>query len=1138
MKLSFIQKIALAIFWVVNYNSIATSQNISNSVLSNGQWFKIGVTKSGIHKIDANFLNQAGFSINQIDPRNIHIFGNGGGMLPQNLNTPRAQDLVENHIFVSGESDGVFDNQDFILFYAEGPDQWDFNDVTRLFEHQKNIYADTNYYFIRIDENPGARLATQEESGNATTNINTFLDYDFHELDENNVIGSGRQWYGEVFSFISQHDVTFPVTGLTSNSSIHLQSSVMARDTRPTSFELKVNNNLIGEQSIASVTNGTYDFKGRNSNASFTFNSTLNPDPDNLTFNVTYNQQGGNGTGYLNYLRINYFRDLRLYDNQTRFSNPAILDQSAVNYQIENISNETTIWDISDPLNPKNQSFRVNGTRADFSRTVAGLLQEFIVFQGNNFESPFPFGAVANQNLHALEVPNLVIVTPILLLSEAQRLASFRQNNDGLKVAVVTTQQVYNEFSSGKQDITAIRDFMKFLYDQNTAELKYLLLFGDASYDYKDRITGNSNLVPIYESRESLHPIFSYSSDDYFGFMDDDEGDWVENSIGDHDLEIGIGRIPVKNINEARVVVDKLIAYDSDASGLGSWRNTVCFVADDGDSNIHQRDADQLAEDIEDLYADFNTQKLYLDAFEQVPTANGELSPIIEESLNNAVERGVLILNFTGHGGEIGWTDERILDIPQIKSWQNPSNLPLFVTATCEFGRFEDPEQVSGAEEVILSPRGGGIGLITTTRPVFSSSNFALNRAFYEVVFEPIDGEMPRLGDLMVLTKNNSLSGSVNRNFSLLGDPSMRLAYPKEEVVITEINGQSISSITDSLNALERVRLAGQVRNLNGSLQEDFQGTLEITVFDKRQTIQTIGTSSNPMLFQDREIMLFKGQSSIINGHFTTEFIIPRDIDYTFGQGKISLYAKNDQGNQDANGASTQIIIGGSFQNAPIDNSPPQIGLFLEDESFVSGNEVNPNALLIARLNDENGINISEAGIGHEITAWLDENQDSTFVLNEYYTAQKDDFTSGTVLFPLENLSPGKHKLTLKAWDTHNNSATQSIEFEVASNAFINLENVINYPNPVRNETNIAFDHNKSGLPLQIQVDIIDSQGKIIRKLESDFTFSDSRIEISWDGLDQKGQRLQNGVYFYRLKVFSPEDQAQTQVIKRIVFIN
>ncbi|MDX2302555.1 MAG: type IX secretion system sortase PorU [Microscillaceae bacterium] len=1136
MRLSFIRKIALAIFWV-GLSCIQTSAQVNYfSVLSQGQWFKLGVTQTGIYKINADFLNKAGFATNQLNPKNIRIYGNGGGMLPQLLGTHNSFELLQNQIFVAGQEDGKFDNQDFILFYAEGPDSWKLNPENKLFEHQKNIYADTNYYFLTVTEEGGLRTSNQEIISETGTPLNTFLDYHFHELDETNIISSGREWYGEVFNFLNERSFTFPITGIVPNSDIFLNSSVMARDTRQTSFEIRTAGTLIGEQEISAVTDGTYDFKGRNRQDLFKFNASALSDANNLVISLKYDQNGGNGTGYLNYLRLNFWRQLRLYDHQTRFRNPESLNHDLVTYQISQATADMIIWDITNPLYPAIQPFTWANGVASFSSEPSSMVREFIAFRTDDLDAPIPAGKIDNQGLRTMEVPNLVIVTPKLLLSEAQRLAEFRQNHDGLKVAVVTTQQIYNEFSSGKQDVTAIRDFMKLLYDKNKEPLKYLLLFGDASYDYKDRINANTNLVSIYESRESLHPIFSYSSDDYYGFLENGEGTWEENSSGDHDLEIGIGRIPVKNLQEARAVVDKLIAYDADAASYGSWRNSVCFVADDGDGNLHQRDADQLAEQIEDKNIDFNSQKVFLDAFEQIPTANGELSPDVEAQLNQAVERGVLIVNFTGHGGEIGWTDERILDIPQIKNWQNPRNLPLFVTATCEFGRFEDPRQVSGAEEVILNPRGGGIGLITTTRPVFSSSNFALNTAFYEVVFKPINGEMPRLGDIMVLTKNKSLSGSVNRNFSLLGDPSMRLAYPQEEVVITQINGHSPQD--DTLQALERVFLEGEIQNAEGLLQNDFQGTLEISVFDKRKTVKTRGSDASPLSFQNREIILFKGQASIQDGKFSLEFTVPKDIDYTIGSGKISLYAWNQAGNKDANGALIQIKIGGTYEDAPQDNTPPQISLFLEDDSFQPSDEINPEALLIAKLSDESGINISQAGIGHEITAYLDDDYENVFILNDYYLANKDTYTSGTVLFPLKNLSPGNHRLTLKAWDIYNNSTTQSIDFVVAEDAFLIIENVSVYPNPVRDQSKFIFSHNKTGKALQIQVDIINSQGKIVRSLLANSTFSEPNITIEWNATDQKGQRLQNGLYVYRLSVISPEDKAQQQIIRKLILIN
>jgi hypothetical protein len=671
------------------------------------------------------------------------------------------------------------------------------------------------------------------------------------------------------------------------------------------------------------------------------------------------------------------------------------------------------------------------------------------------------------------------------------------------------------------------------LYTRNPLKIKYLLLFGGASFDYKNRVPNNTNFVPIYESRQSLHPIFSYSSDDYLGLLEADEGEWLETGGDESDLDIGIGRLMVRNPQEAKQVVDKLIYYSNNPQTLGAWRNRVSFVADDGDGNTHQAHADELAELLEKTYPNFAPQKFFMDAFTQVSTPNGELCLDLKNQITEEVEKGTLILNYTGHGGEVGWSEEKILDIAQIRAWRNLNNLPLFVTATCEFGRYDDPFQTSGAEEALLNPRGGAIGLITTTRPVFASTNLVLNRAFYQSIFKANNGEMPRLGDAVRATKNLSKTGVVNRNFALLGDPSLRLAYPAQTAQITQINDLPIGK--DTLRALQNVKIEGEIQNAQGLINQDFSGIIEMELFDKRQTLQTKGTSSSAMPYQAYTALLFKGSAEVKNGKFEFNFIIPKDINYTFGKGKISFYAYNQNNTLDASNANNSLIIGGSRRNPPVDNTPPQLNLYLNDESFVSGNQVRREAVLLAKLNDLSGINISQAGLGHEIIAYLDNKTDSVFVLNDYYIADLNTFQRGSIRYPMQNLPLGKHRLTLQVWDTYNNSNSQSLDFEVVNNPIIQLTAVKNYPNPFGSQTTFSFLHDRAGKDLEIIVEIYNTNGKLIRTLQTIQNESPNLIELNWQDLDKAGNQISPGIYFYKITVYSPTDGARGQISKKML---
>lgn len=1116
------------------------AQTFANqSVLAQGNWYKIGVIQRGIYKMDYNFLKSLGVDVDNINPQNIQLYGNVGGMLPQTNNLPRIDDLQENSILVAGQEDGKFDAGDYILFYAQGAVSWKYNATKKLFEHTQNIYSDSVYCFLTIGRVAGKRIQAQNSVAGATQTLASFDDYQVYEKDERVVLaqGSGREWYGELFDFETNKSFTLTTPDLASNTPITITSFVMGRSALDTKFLLSVNGVVLGEQTIAAQPQGTYDIKGRNAVNDFTITSGQISNPEELSVSLNYDKNGGNSVGYLNYLSVNYQRQLRLYDNQTTFRSIASLGQAISNFSLGNMSNGAVIWDITDPANPLNQSYQLSGNQATFGANTTAL-KEFVVFQGSDFPVPESGKAIENQDLHALSPTNLVIITPDVFLSEAQRLAEFRRKHDGLSVTVVRLHQIYNEFSSGKQDITALRDFVRMLYLRSPQTFRYLLLFGDGSYDYKDRVANNTNFVPIYESRESLHPIRSHSSDDYFGFLEATEGAWIENRQGDHTLEVGIGRLPVKTLEEATNVVNKLINYANSKATLGNWRNRVIFVADDGDVNIHQLDADVLAEGVKADHQSFNVSKLYLDAFEQVPTPNGELAPELKESITQQVEKGALIINYTGHGGEIGWTEEKILDIPQINSWQNYNHLPLFVTATCEFGRYDDPLRVSGAEYILLNSKGGGIGLITTTRPVYSSTNFLLSKAFYAEAFKPVNGVMPRLGDLMIKTKNNSLNGEVNRNFALLGDPSMQLAYPRHRVMITKVNNMAIGQPMDTIKALSKVTVEGEVRDLQNNRLSGFEGVLDISIFDKEQQIQTLGNEGSRIKFNERKSKIYVGKASVKEGKFSFTFIVPKDINYQFGKGKWSFYAQANDGTTDANGAQTELIIGGTSNNITTDNTPPAITLFMNDETFVNGGQVQSSATLIAKISDESGINIAQTGVGHEISGTLDTDIENQWILNDFYIAELDTYQQGVVRYPVRDLKKGKHTITVKVWDTHNNSNEAKVDFLVTDDAVLAISQVMNYPNPLKSATTFRFDHNRAGEALQVTVQIYHQNGQLLKTLSYTTNNALSRFEGVWDGLDQQGKKIAQGIYVYKINVRSAKDGAEQFATKRLVVLD
>lgn len=1127
------------------------------SVLASGSWYKLAVTQAGIYQITGQDLQQQGIALSQIQPDRIQIFGHGGGMLPQALDQPRWHDIPENAIQVVGGEDGNFDPQDYILFYGQSPDKKGYRKVddTYQFSYQKHLYSDTAYYFLTFGQQQGKRVQTKENVTTVAQTITYFDDVAVHEQDLVNILaasntraGSGREWYGEALGRGESMTIAFDTPGLVPGTEVLLSTNLLSTSLQPAEFEVFINNQNVGKLQAEALIEGTYNEKGKEVSGLFTFNSDQLQGLEKTTFKLTYNAGGTSSSAYLNRVILNYKKQLALYGNQTIFQNPAIVQYPAVAFQIAAPSSEVQVWDITDPQLPAVQSFSYQHGAVHFGTATHDLLREFIIFKNENFLKPVWQGTVANQNLKDGELPDLVIVSYPGFVSEANRLAQFRREHDGLGVKVVTPQQVYNEFSSGAQDVTAIRNYLKYLNDQQPGQLKYVLLFGKCSYDYKDRVDQNTNFVPTYQSRNSTHPIYSYSSDDYYGFLEDEEGMWEESFAGDHTLDIGVGRLPVKSLQEAKAVVDKLLYYNTHASTLGDWKNKVVFVADDGDGNKHQQDADHLATQVDTTYAAFNASKIYIDVYPQESMPAGEKAPRVNEAIQDIIKKGAFIINYTGHGNERQWAHENILTTAMIGQWNNLDKLPFFVTATCEFGRHDDPQIISGAEQLVLHPKGGAIGTVTTARPVFSSANFLINKAFYYQIFRQEDGKYQTLGKVFQHTKNNGLNGRVNRNFSLLGDPSMRLAYPKDQIVIDSIltkNVQGVFVPSDTIKALAHVKLKGRILHSGQqTINPHFSGTLFLSVYDKPVQISTRGNGGTVMQFEERKSVIHRGKASIHQGLFELELVVPKNILYKNGNAKISMYAVDQHGdNWDAHGADTGIAIGGSVDPLPDDQQAPLISLYMDDTTFVNGGVTASNTTLLAFLSDANGINISANSLGQDISATLHKEGQETivqsFTLNDFFVTEMDVYQQGMVAYPIENLEDGKYVLTLQAWDNANNRSENSIEFFVQSQDNLIIHRFYNAPNPFDRQTLFIIDHNRPGDHLKVKIMIVDLQGKLVHGFEKDYSHASTRIQdAGWNGTGPHGHRLTPGMYLARLTLHSQTDGALKEKVQKIIIVN
>lgn len=1108
-----------------------------SSVLSSGQWYKVGITETGIYKIDRPMLLEMGISPESIDAKTFRIHGYGGGALPQLNETSRPIDLPENAILRSGLEDGVFDEEDYILFFGERPDLLKLNEQGFPF-YEGNIYSDTSYYFLTYAGGLGLGVQTEPAIEGLYQSIDTYDDLYVIENNTRNILkkdiergGSGREWYGEAFQLNLRLEIEYEydLSGFTGEGILIFSS--LSQSEGPTSFTLSSNDVEVGEQLLESVRPSIEaPYQERGVHHTDTFNISTAP-AETLKIKAVFNRDPSNlsNLARLDKIILDAKRELNLLENQVIFQSAASLENEMSTYEIGISENDLQVWNISDATRPSNIQFTIEGNTARFNEK-SEKTERYVCFKGSDFPAPKFFGAIQNQNIQAMSPNDGIVITASQFLNEANRLADFHRQHDNLDIAVITTDQIYNEFSSGRQDVSAIRDAIRHYWNKSSS-FKYALFFGDCSYDYKSRIENNTNYVPTYESKNSVHPIFSYSSDDFFGFMEDDEGNWEESSSGDHTLEVGIGRLPVKTIDEAEDIVNKIIRYSTSDRTFGNWKNKVTYVVDDGDFNRHVRDAEQLSDYFRVFEGQLSREKLYLDAFEQEIDASNESSPIVTSLFKEAIDEGTFVVNYIGHGNEFQWMDENVLDEEGLSQLSNRFQLPIFVTATCQFGRYDDPDFFSGSERLLLNPNGGAIALLTTTRPVFASSNFLVNRAFHETLFSTEEGEFPRLGDIIRITKNRSLRGPVNRNFSLLGDPFLRLNYPELKVEIYEINGKETQVATDTLSALEQVFLKGRIVGLDGNAVNNFNGIAEILLLDSETQSRTLGQESTPIDYSIQNNALFNGIVSVENGEFQSSFIITRNTSYRFESGELKVYAYDDKNALDASGSLNNFVLGGTTTEAKSDVLGPDITLYINNSDFVNGTAIPSGSMLIAELFDENGINISSNGFNQSITISIDEGP--AILANDKYSAALDSYQSGFVTFPLDDITPGKHSAVLKVWDLYNNSTSKQVDFIVSDAGGIVLTEVINYPNPVNNETTFSFVHNRGGEELEIKIEIIDIYGGEVELLEFEIDDTSSRIDdIYWN---IEAAAIDPGVYIYRIYARSTLDGATGRIARKLI---
>ena len=1121
---------------------------VTESVLQNGsgEWYKIALQNDGIYKINYDFLAAMGIDMSNLNPRDVHVFGNGDGKLPELNSVYRTDDLAQNSVQYFGAADNVFNQNDFILFYGWGPNRWRANG-TDEFEQIKNIYSDYSYYFININsERPSAEITSNPIITDAPDE--TITVYDYHACYENDLIsliGGGQRWYGELFDIDLEQTFNFSIPNI-ANSPVVFKTSIATNATSGagTLQRYSVNGITLTE---AVLPHTSIDFV-----RSSQIFSLSNPGSGSIPLKITIQRNSPSVMTYLDRIQLNAKRNLVFYGSQLGFRNLTGPQNGVGSFQLSNFPSTGFIWSLADRHHPKIISGVLSGSNYEFIDSLG--YKEYIASNGGTFLSAEFIGPVDYQNLHALPQAEYLIVTHPNFKTQADRLADLHRDQ-GLIVHVVTTGQIYNEFSSGGPDAVAIRSFAKMFYDRAQANPetapKYLLLFGDGTYDPKNRVPDNNNFVLTYQVVGSENHISALVTDDFYGMLDDNEA-----ITGADLLDIGIGRILASTITQAEQQVDKIEHYMNNGSDLfanagascclednslntfGDWRQKYVQVADDEESGYFiYNDTEPQYQYTKANHNEMNCDKLYLDSYPQQTSAGGQRYPEIVSAISDRIQRGALVFNYVGHGGEVGLAEERVVTIPQINSWNNINALTLFVSATCEFTKYDDPARISAGEWVSLNPNGGAIALMTTTRSVYFGVNTTTGNKFFQNVFDRNpDGTPLAFGDIVMRTKNETGSSDNKRSFTLIGDPALKIALPDLNIVTDSINGISPELAIDTIRALSKVVMKGHIEDHFGNTITGFNGVMTPSIFDKIKQQTTLGQDlySPEIEYELQRNVIYKGKVSITNGAFEFSFVVPKDISLNYGNGKISYYGFADQ--IDAGGYDTSVVIGGIDPNGISDAVGPEVTLYMNDENFVAGGQTDFEPILLAKIFDENGVNTVGNGIGHDITAILDGNSSEPFILNDFYVADLDSYQSGEIRFQFDDLTPGPHTLEFKVWDVNNNSSKSTIDFVVVDNENLVLQNVLNYPNPFTSSTEFMFEHSFACNELEVQIQIFTISGRLVQTLNEIIPTQGFRVsQIFWDGKDNYGDQLAKGVYIYRVKVKDTSGQTAEKTEKLVI---
>ncbi|MFA5832639.1 MAG: type IX secretion system sortase PorU [Bacteroidota bacterium] len=1104
-----------------------------NSLLSSGTWYKMEVVDAGMYKISASYLKAIGIEPSSLSSiYDIKIFGGNGRRIPEDLGTTRPADLPQIAVeYVDKNSNLKFDAEDYILFYGQGTTGWEYNPVQKQLHHYVNPYTFSNYYFLSIGANTTSRQLQNISVSSATSgSVNQALGKVFVDEEKFNFLFSGQQWFSPPMNANESRVISNKLTGRIAGTPVSYKYTLYSRSNANAQFILEESGSPIASEFIA----GKSDFElnypiATYSNTSGEREVTIVPvlSDDRSNIKMTYSVTSTVAFGFIDWLEIFYRQRLTASNDMLLFSSPDT--NGTIEFSVTGFStNSLTVYDVSDVNNVRkinHSADQILGSILFKDTLKTGTIRTYWAGTEAKYLSPKSVVKIANSNLHGFNGAEFIIVSHNDFKSEAVRLKNHKENLPGskkLSTVVVDVDTIYNEFGIGMPDPTAIRDFIRYAFYNWSIKPKYVLFFGDASFDFRSVLQNDRSFVPTYQTAESNDKIYSLSNEDYFSYLD--------GSAPGH-VSIAHGRLTPRSADDARLIVDKIIKYELSAP-KGVWKNVITIVADDKwasdnqDETLHTFDAESLA----DVYTpkDFEIHRIYMEEYPVVYTSSGRRKPDVRKEMLDQVNDGSLILNFIGHGNPKVWAHESILTLDDVRNqFQNQDKLTFIVAATCDWGRFEEAGESSSAEEVMFNKKGGAIGVLSATRAVFSTANAETNQYFYGFLFA--QKPVMRLGDAYLLTKNVLNDVGNKQKYFLMGDPTLQLAVPTDKIFIDSLQTSS-SAVADTMHALEKITIKATVRDTANAIVSNYTGSALLTVFDADRT-KTISTIAGLEYHENGGIM-YKGESSVKNGVMRATFIVPKDIVYANKKGRISIYFSNTA--SDGRGYTSNFIVGGASSSVQPDSLGPDISIFFDNKNFRSGDVVTENPTLIVSLTDSSGINSSTNSIGHRMEAWIDGNAKSVD-LTEFYKGTIDSYQKGTAEYTMSGLSVGNHSINIRAWDVHNNSSSAESYFTVASSSGLSIQQLYNFPNPVSTRTAFTFQHNQL-LPIDVAINIYTVSGRLIHKIER-FGISERFVKIDWNRIDTDGDEVGNGIYFYKVIAKTVDGRFTSEAIGKMAIV-